>query len=174
MVRTRAEPEALVGQISHAVRRADPELALFDVQSMEHRARLSWSKRSGQTAVFTTIAAIALLLAVTGVYAVTASFVASRTREIGVRMALGAPRSRIVSVSLSHTIRLGILGVLAGLAGAVATSRVLRAALYDTSPLAAGVYLATAGVLLVALALASYVPVRRALGVSPADVLRSE
>ena len=118
--------------------------------------------------------AIALLLAITGVYAVTASFVASRTRDIGVRMALGAPRSHIVGASLSHTVRLGVLGVLAGLAGAVATSRLLRAALYDTSPLAGGVYLATAGVLLLALAAASYLPVRRALGVSPAEVLRSE
>jgi predicted permease len=174
MVRTRGEPEALTRQIAQAVRRADPSLALFDVQSMEHRAQLSWSKRTGQTAVFTTIAAIALLLAITGVYAVTASFVASRTREIGVRMALGAPRPRIVSAALSHTVRLGVLGVLAGLAGAVATSRLLRAALYDTSPLAGGVYLATAGVLLLALVAASYLPVRKALGVSPADVLRAE
>ena len=174
MVRTRGEPEALTRQIAQAVQRADPSLALFDVQSMEHRARLSWSKRTGQTAVFTTIAAIALLLAITGVYAVTASFVASRTRDIGVRMALGAPRSHIVGASLSHTVRLGVLGVLTGLAGAVATSRLLRAALYDTSPLAGGVYLATAGVLLLALAAASYLPVRRALGVSPAEVLRSE
>ena len=131
-------------------------------------------KPDGETAVFTTIAAIALLLAITGVYAVTASFVASRTRDFGVRMALGAPRSRIVSASLSHTVRLGVVGVLAGLAGAVATSRLLRAALYDTSPLAGGVYLATAGVLLLALVAASYLPVRKALGVSPADVLRSE
>jgi putative ABC transport system permease protein len=174
MVRARGEPEALIRPIAQAIQRADPGLALFDVQTMEQRARLSWSKRTGQTAVFSTIAAIALLLAITGVYAVTASFVASRLRDIGVRMALGAPRSRIVSASLSHTIRLGVLGVLAGLAGAVATSRLLRAALYDTSPLAIGVYLATAGVLVLALVLASYLPVRRALAVSPADVLRSE
>jgi putative ABC transport system permease protein len=174
MVRTRGAPEGITRQVAQAVQRADPSLALFDVQTMEHRARLSWSKRTGQTAVFTTIAAIALLLAITGVYAVTASFVASRTREIGVRMALGAPSSRIVSASLSHTIRLGTLGVLAGLAGAVATSRLLRAALYDTSPLAVGVYLATAGVLLLALIAASYLPVRKALMVNPSAVLRSE
>ena len=174
MVRTRGEPEALTRELAQAVQRADPSLALFDAQTMEHRARLSWSKRTGQTAVFTTIAVIALLLAITGVYAVTASFVASRTRDIGVRIALGAPRSRIVSASLSHTTRLGALGVVAGLAGAMATSRLLRAALYDTSPLAVGVYLATAGLLLLALVAASYLPVRKALGISPAEVLRSE
>jgi putative ABC transport system permease protein len=174
MVRTRGEPENYTREIAQAVQRADPSLALFDVQTMEHRARLSWSKRTAQTAVFTTIAAIALLLAITGVYAVTASFVASRTREIGVRMALGAPTSRILGASLSHTVRLGVFGVIAGLGGAAATSRLLRAALYDTSPLAAGVYFATAGVLLLALVAASYLPVRRALGVSPAEVLRAE
>ena len=174
MVRSRGEPEALIRPVAQAIQRADPGLALFDVQTMEQRARLSWSKRTGQTAVFTTMAAIALLLAITGVYAVTASFVASRTRDIGVRMALGAPRSRIVSASLSHTVRLGVVGVLAGLMGAVATSRLLRAALYDTSPLAIGVYVATAAVLLLALIAASYLPVRRALRVSPAEVLRSE
>ena len=124
--------------------------------------------------MFSAIATIALLLAITGVYAVTSAFVASRTRDIGVRMALGAPRSRIVRTAVDRTVRVGLIGGLAGLLGAVAGSRLLRAALYDTSPLASGVYLATTLVLLLALLVASYLPVRRALRVSPAEVLRSE
>jgi len=156
------------------VRRADPALALFDVQTMEARARLSWSKHSAQTALFAAIAAIALCLAVTGVYGVTAYFVASRTREIGVRMALGAPATRIIHASVTQTMRLGLAGGATGMLGALTLSRVLRATLYETSPLDAGVYLGAAAVLIMALLAATYLPVRRALRVSPAEVLRSE
>ncbi|HET7585008.1 MAG TPA: ABC transporter permease [Gemmatimonadaceae bacterium] len=174
LVRTRGEPLALTGQVASAVQRADPDLALFDVQSMEHRARGSWAKQSAQTVLFTIIAAIALTLAVAGVYAVTSYFVTDRTREIGIRIAMGAPAGRIIRTSVARTMRLGLVGGVAGMLGAVALSRVMRAMLYDTSPLDAGVYLTTAAVLIAALIVASYIPVRRALGVDPVEVLRSE
>jgi len=174
LVRTRGEPLALVPEITHAVQRADPGLALFDVQSMDQRARLSWSKQSGQTVTFAAIAGIALALAMTGVYAVTSHVVASQTREIGIRMALGAPAVRIIRTALAKTVRLGLLGGTAGLAGALALSRVLRANLHDTSPLAPGVYAGAMAVLLLALVGASYLPVRRALRIDPLEVLRNE
>lgn len=174
LVRTRGEPLALIPQIATAVRRADPALALFDVQTMEGRARMSWSKHSFQTALFVVIAVIALSLAVTGVYAVTSYFVASRTREIGVRMALGANDAQIVRASMTQTVHVGLAGGAAGLVGALALSRVMRAMLYDTSPLDAGVYAGAAVVLIMALVAASYLPVRRALRADPAEVLRSE
>ncbi|MBA2305888.1 MAG: ABC transporter permease [Acidobacteria bacterium] len=174
LVRTREESLALVQQVAQAVRRADPALALFDVQTMEARARLSWSKHSTQTALFAAIAAIALCLAVTGVYGVTSYFVASRTREIGVRMALGAPTTRIIRASMAQTVRLGLAGGATGILGALTLSRVLRATLYETSPLDVGVYLGAAAVLIMALLAGTYLPVRRALRVSAAEVLRSE
>ncbi|MGH7555737.1 MAG: FtsX-like permease family protein, partial [Longimicrobiales bacterium] len=172
LVRTQNEPLAMVPQIAAAVRRADPDLALFDVQTMEQRARLSWSKHSAQTAVFTIIAGMALILAVTGVYAVAAFFVTSRIRDIGIRIALGASTAHVMRASTARVARLGLLGAGAGLIGAVALSRVLRATLYQTSPLDASVYAVTAGVLLLALAAACYVPIRRALDVDPVEVLR--
>jgi putative ABC transport system permease protein len=174
LVRARGNPVALVPAIAAAVRRADPDLALFDVQTMEARARLSWSKLAFQTALFVVIGLIALALAVTGVYAVTSAFVSSRIRDIGIRIAIGANTLQVVRDSTATTVRLGLAGGATGLCGALAMSRILRATLYETSPLDAGVYAATLAVLGTAFIAASYVPVRRALGVNPVDVLRNE
>jgi putative ABC transport system permease protein len=174
LVRTHGDPMALVPAIAAAVRRADPDLALFDVQTMESRARLSWSKLAFQTALFAVIGLIALSLAVTGVYAVTSAFVASRMRDIGIRIAIGATALHVVRDSTATTLRLGLAGGTAGLFGALAISRIMRATLYETSPLDAGVYAAAGAVLAAAFIAASYLPVRRALRVNPVDVLRTE
>ncbi len=174
LVRTRGEPRSLVPEIARAVRRADPALPLFDVQTMEERARLSWSKHSFQAALFTVIAGIALTLAVTGVYAVTSYFVASRMREIGVRMALGATATQITRASVAPTAHLGLGGCAIGILGAMAMTRLMRAMLYETSPLDPGVFAGAVVVLALAVVVGSYVPVRRALRVDPAQVLRSE
>jgi predicted permease len=174
LVRTRGDPMALVPQVAAAVRRADADLALFDVQTMEARARLSWSKLAFQTTLFVVISLIALALAVTGVYAVTSAFVSSRIRDLGIRIAIGANPMQLVMASTSSTVRLGLTGAVAGLMGAVAVSRIMRATLYETSPLDAGVYAAAGAVIVAAFIAASYVPVRRALGVNPVDVLRNE
>jgi ABC-type antimicrobial peptide transport system permease subunit len=120
------------------------------------------------------IGSIALALAVTGVYAVTAAFVASRVRDIGIRIAIGANAGQVARDSIATTVRLGLAGGAAGLCGALAISRIMRATLYETSPLDAGVYAAAGVVLITAFVAASYVPVRRALRVNPVDVLRSD
>jgi putative ABC transport system permease protein len=174
LVRTRGDPLSLTREVAQAVRRADPNLALFDVQSMEARARGSWAKHTAQTVLFALIASIALVLAITGVYAVTSHFVTSRTREFGIRVALGAPRRRILGTAVGRTVRLGVAGGVLGLAGALTLSRLLRATLYETSPLEAGAYVATVVMLVATLLVASYVPVRRALRVDPVEVLRAE
>jgi predicted permease len=174
IVRTRGEPLTVVSQVAGAVRRADPALALFDVQTMESRARMSWSKQRFQTGLFVIIGVIALCLAVTGVYAVTSYLVASRTREIGVRIALGASNVQIARASMAQTVSLGLAGGAAGLLGALALSRILRATLYQTSPLDPGVYAGAVAVLIAAVVGATCLPLRRALRVNPVDVLRSE
>jgi putative ABC transport system permease protein len=168
------EPLALLPQLAQAVRRADPDLALFDVQTMEARAQLSWSKHSFQTALFVIIACIALSVAATGVFAVTYFFVTSRSREIGVRMALGANAGQVVRAIIGPTIRFALPGAAAGILGALLLGRTMRAALYETSPLDPGVIGGAISVLIAAVIAASYFPVRRALAVNPVDVLRSE
>jgi ABC-type antimicrobial peptide transport system permease subunit len=156
------------------VRRADPDLALFDVQTMETRAQLSWSKHSFQTALFVIIASIALAIAATGVFAVTSFFVTSRSREIGVRLALGAHTGQIVRAVMGPTLRFALPGATAGILGALWLGRMMRATLYETSPLDPGVLAGSVLVLLAAVIVASYFPVRRALAVNPVEVLRSE
>jgi hypothetical protein len=174
LVRTRGEPEAAIGAIAQAVRRADPDLAVFDVQTMESRASLSWAKPRFQTALLLIVGGIALLLAVTGVYAVAAHLVASRTREIGVRMALGANAVQIARGALLRSLRLAIAGSVAGLLVSLASSQIMRAMLYETSAFDPRVFAAAAMVLAGALLAATLVPIRRALRVDPSEVLRSE
>jgi putative ABC transport system permease protein len=165
---------ALVPQLAEAVRRADPDLALFDVQMMETRAQLSWSKQSFQTALFVILAFIALSVAATGVFAVTYFFVTSRGREIGVRMALGANTGHIMQAIMRPTIRFALPGAAAGLLGALLLGRTMRATLYETSPLDPSVLGGAILVLIATVIIASYLPLRRALAVNPVDVLRSE
>ena len=168
------EPLALVPQIAQAVRRADPDLALFDVQAMSARAQLSWSKDGFQAALFLIIASIALIVAATGVYAVTSFLVTTRTRELGVRMALGANTRQIARATMSPLVRFALPGAVAGIIGASMLGRVMRAALYETSPLDPVVLVGAVSILIAAVAAASYMPLRRALRVNPVDVLRAE
>ena len=171
---TAGESLALVPQLAQAVRRADPDLALFDVQTMAARAQLSWSKHSFQTALFAIIAFIALSVAATGVFAVTSFFVTSRSREIGIRLALGANAGQIARAMIGPTIRFALPGAAAGIVGALLLGRAMRAALYETSPLDPVALGGAVSVLIGAVIAASYLPLRRALAVNPVDVLRSE
>jgi putative ABC transport system permease protein len=171
---TAGESLALVPQLAQAVRRADPDLALFDVQTMAARAQLSWSKHSFQTALFAIIAFIALSVAATGVFAVTSFFVTSRSREIGIRLVLGANAGQIARAMIGPTIRFALPGAAAGIAGALLLGRAMRAALYETSPLDPVALGGAVSVLIGAVIAAGYLPLRRALAVNPVDVLRSE
>jgi ABC-type antimicrobial peptide transport system permease subunit len=174
LVRTQGDPMSLAAGVARAVSRANPNLALFDVQTMEARAGMSWATHTFQTWLLDVFAAIALLLAATGIYAVTAHFVVARTKELGIRIALGATSTDVVRASMSRTVRLGVFGLLIGIAGAIAASRVLTAFLYETSPLDVRVFVGVGGALMVVLACASYLPVRKALRVNPVEALRAE
>ena len=124
--------------------------------------------------VLGTFAAVALLLAVIGIYGVMASLVTQRTREIGIRMALGAGRSHVVSLVVGHAAVLAGIGVAIGLAAALALSRLMRGLVFGIGATDPVTFVAT-GLLLTAVALAaSYAPARRAMRVDPVVALKNE
>jgi predicted permease len=174
LIRTLHDPLSIVRDVGTAVRRADPTLALFDVQTMDARAGASWAKRAFETWLLTAYALLAAALATIGVYAVTAHAVTSRRRELGVRIALGASAARILESAASRTARLAMVGVVAGALGAAAASALLRAFLYNTTPMDSVVLIGVGGATILVLAPATLIPARRALRIEPVEVLRSE
>jgi ABC-type antimicrobial peptide transport system permease subunit len=124
--------------------------------------------------LFVFFAATALLLAVVGIYGVLSFVVSQRTREVGIRMALGAQRRDVVRDVLFRGLRLALPGVLFGLAGAWALSRLLQSQLFGINGTDPATYAAGAGLLLAAVLVACYVPARRATRVSPSEALRTE
>jgi ABC-type antimicrobial peptide transport system permease subunit len=118
--------------------------------------------------------AAALLLSIMGIYGVTAYSVAQRTQEIGIRLALGARSDGVVGLMVSRSIRTAALGLVIGLAAAVALTRVLRSQLFGVSALDPMTFVLVAVLLLGAAALSAWLPARRASGVDPATALRAE
>jgi putative ABC transport system permease protein len=134
----------------------------------------SIAPRKFNLVLLVTFAATALLLAAGGLYGVIAYLVTQRTREIGVRLALGARRSDIFSLILGHGFRLVLAGVVLGLAGALAATRLLSGLLYNTSALDPLIFGSVAALLTLVALIASCLPARRAINVDPVVALRAE
>ena len=175
VVRTRAaDPLSLTGAVRAAVRDLDPDVPLYQVQTLEQQvARTMWRQRL-QSQVLGVFAALAVVLAVVGMYGVVSYAVAQRTRELGVRVALGATRRQVLALVLGQGARLALAGVGIGLLGALALAPLLGALLYQVDaldPLTFG----TAAVLLAGVAmLASLAPARRATRVDPLVAMRAD
>lgn len=173
-VRSNAPPDALVAAIRGIVRDLDPSIPVFDVSSMREVVRHSMARLTLMLWVMTAAAAVTLLLGMIGLYGVMAYVVALRTREFGLRMALGADPRRIARWVVSRGLVLTALGVAIGLALYAMAAPFLRTFLYGvtaTDPLT----LASATLLLAGTAaLASWLPARRAARVDPAQALRAE
>jgi putative ABC transport system permease protein len=117
-------------------------------------------------------AALAVGLAMAGVYGVMAYGVQQRSREIGVRIALGASRGSVLRLMLEQGARLAGIGLIIGLAGAAAATRVLKTILFEVQPIDAQVYVAVAMLLGLVTLAAAYLPARRAAGLDPTEILR--
>ncbi len=174
MIRSSADPPAIVPDIKRAVARVDPALAIYGISPMETFFSLTLKRERLGAAAMGAFAAFGLLLAAMGVYAVIAFAVLQRTQEIGLRMALGAERRTIVAMVLSRGLRLGLIGLAIGAAGAVVLNRVLVGFLAEITPLEPSVIVVAAGVLLACIFMACYVPARRAAHLDPLAALRSE
>jgi macrolide transport system ATP-binding/permease protein len=176
VVRTVQPPQELLKSLQGTVHRIDPDILTFDPETMEdhiNRSQSTYLHRSSAWLVGG-FAAIALLLGVVGLYGVIAYSVSQRTREIGVRMALGAQRSSVYQMVLREAGRLTAVGIMAGLICSVGAADLLRKLLYATEPWDAPTLVGVAAVLVVSALLASYIPARRAASVDPVKALRSE
>lgn len=174
LVRTRGDPLAMTAAVRGAVQSVDPDLALVNVQSLEALIGSSWSRQRFSAQFFGGFAILALLLATSGIYAVVAHGVAQRTRELGIRMALGADRATILRLVLKDGMALPAAGLAFGLAGAVALGWLMRALLYRVAPADPVVLAAATGLLAAAAVLACVIPGRRATRVDPMEALRAE
>jgi putative ABC transport system permease protein len=174
VVRTDGDPKALTGTIREQVRALDPKLPIYAVQTMDEILAESVATRRFSMYLFAAFALIALGLAAIGIYGVMAQSVTQRVQEIGVRMALGARPKDILSMILGQGTWLTVIGVIAGLTGAMIVSRFLRALLFGVQPIDPITYVAVTLVLIVVALFASYIPARRAAKVDPMVALRYE
>jgi putative ABC transport system permease protein len=175
VVRARGNPLGLVPAIKAALRQVDPGLPITQVSTMEEILEASMASPARRNLVIALFAALALALSAIGVYGVLSQAVARRTREFGVRIALGAGRSDVLRLVLRQAFLLGAAGVVLGAAaGAVLSRAFLKDLLYGISALDPWTYAAMAAVLFAATLLASGLPARRATRVDPMSALRSE
>ena len=173
-LRTAIDPHALASAAREAQRQIDPDLAMFNIRTMTERLdRSLWSRRA-YSWLFSAFAAIAILLAAAGVYGVTSYAVSQRSREIGIRMALGARPGQVMRGVLASGMVLVSAGVALGLAGALLTVRLLESLLFGVSTYNPLTYACViAGVAAVGL-IANFIPAQRASRVDPMRILRFE
>jgi predicted permease len=172
-IRVAGSPQAMAPALHEALRRAEPRVA-FEVQAVSERVGRQFERERAVATLTTGFALLALLLASIGLYGVLADGVGRRTREIGVRIALGADRVQVIGLVVRQGALLTLLGLAGGLAAAPWLARYLQGMLFDVSRFDLGTFIAVALVLIVVTALASYLPVRRATRVDPVVALRAE
>ena len=174
VARTAGDPALLEASFTDAVHRADPLLAITHMQTMDEVVSASKGTRRFNTGVLTAFAAVALSLALVGIYGLLTCVVAERTREIAIRMALGATRADVQLRTLRQALALGATGLALGVAASAGLTRYLASLLYGVQPLDSTATIGAATVLLACAALAGWLPARRAATVEPMQVLRSD
>jgi putative ABC transport system permease protein len=172
-LRSSLPPQQMTQTLQAAVAEVDPVLALQHVQPMTDVVSDVEAPRRFNTDLITAFAAGALLLAVTGIYAVVAFSVSLRTQEIAIRMALGAQRSRIARLVLVSALKMALFGCVLGVLGSLAVSRLIGSFLFNVSPTDPLIYLAAAVTMILMTLLASALPARRAASADPLDALRA-
>ncbi|MFC5862719.1 ABC transporter permease [Acidicapsa dinghuensis] len=174
VLRSMLPAERMENSLTATVRALDPQLALTQVQTMEHAVSESEAPRRFNTILISSFAFAAVLLAVLGIYSVIAFSVASRIQEMAIRMALGSQRADIMRLIISSGAKMAVVGCVLGLVGAAAASGLLRSILFGVSPFDP-VVMAGAAIAVFALAIAaSALPARRAATIDPMRALRSE
>ncbi len=174
VLRSRMDPEQVENTLRATLRKIDPQLPLYQMQTMEHAISKSEAPRRFNTVLISSFAIAAVLLSVLGIYGVIAFSVALREQEMAVRIALGCQRSGVILFILRSGARLAAAGCGLGLLGAAAAARVLRSFLFEVSPFDPSVLALSAITMLLLVLAASALPARRASSTDPMLALRSE
>ena len=174
LLRTTGPPEAAIRAVEQQVRAVDPDQPISDVKTMDQRRDAALAPERFQLILIGSFAGIALLLAAAGVYGTMSYLVARRTREIGIRMAMGARQADVLRMVLGESTVLVLLAIVAGLGGAGALTRYIRSMLYGVSELDPATFAITSVVLAAIVIAASVGPARRAVHIDPIAALRDE
>ncbi len=173
-LRTETEPASMVKSSKEALWSVDPNLPVFRAVPMDLLAKQTLAIPRASSALISAFAGLALLLACIGIYGVMSYAVAQRTREIGVRMALGARRGDVLIMMMVEGARLTLLGITIGLAGALASARLLASLLFEVTAINPLIF-SLAAALLIAIAMAAaWLPARNAASIDPMQALRAE
>jgi ABC-type antimicrobial peptide transport system permease subunit len=174
VVRGTLPPRVLAARLAQAVRAVDPAQPVYNVRPMEEVISRAIAPQRASTLLITVFGLVALALAAVGVYGVVAYGVVRRTREVGIRVALGARPGAVLSLFLREGVALAAAGVALGLAGAWALRRLLAGLLYGVTPGDPAAFLGAAVALLAVALVATLLPARGALRVDPAATMRVE
>jgi predicted permease len=172
--RTVGNPAAMTQAMEHEVHALNQDLPVFDVKTMNERIRDATSRARFSAILLAVFAAIALILAAVGIYGVMSYLVTQRTREIGIRIALGAGSAEVLALVVRRGAVLAAAGIGVGVFGALVTTRVLATLLYEVKPGDPATYVTISAVLAVVALVASYIPARRASSVDPSSALRAD
>jgi putative ABC transport system permease protein len=173
-VRANTEPTTLISAVRNAVREIDPAQPVFNVKTMEAVVADSVSDRRLNMLLLGIFAAVALTLSVIGIYSVMSYTVSQHTREIGIRMALGARSTDVLKLVVGHGMGLTSVGIVIGVAGAFVLTRLMATLLYGVKPTDPLTFTVFSALLMIVALLACYVPARRATKVDPMVALRTE
>jgi putative ABC transport system permease protein len=173
-IAVRGNTAAIVPSVRAAVGEIDKSVPVFNVNTMTELASDTGAVRRFDMALLLSFAGLALVLSAIGVYGVIAYSVAQRTREIAIRMAVGAKRTDVLRLVLTQGAKLACIGVIAGTVGALFLSKVMESLLYEVNPRDALTFVTVPVVLVVVILLACFVPAQRAASIEPNTALRYE
>jgi macrolide transport system ATP-binding/permease protein len=176
VARTAQDPKEVLRSLETTIHRIDPDIVVFSTETMEDRINHTQSTYLHRSATWLVggFAVMALLLGIVGLYGVIAYSVSQRTKEIGVRMAMGAQRSSINELIMNEGRRLLVVGVMAGSICSLVAGNLIRKLLFGTRPWDLGIFTIVVGMLAVSTMAASYIPARRAASLNPVEALRTD
>jgi predicted permease len=174
VIRTAPNPHAMIASAARQLHLMDPELPFAQARTIDEIVQQQMTSQRFATLLLTVFAGLGLALAAVGVYGVVSYSVAQRTRELGLRMALGAQKRSVLGIVIGNGLRVALVGVAAGVLGALGVTRLLAGLLYGVTPADPMTFAAVSFILALVVLLASYLPARRAANIDPMIALRHE